>query len=119
MPRLLIEKGFSQLLMKTTTVFTIDRLAKAFRNTGKPITFTTRILSLLNEAKLPPTIATYWLGMRVKANALTGVYAFVQFQCLASQHTMAALIGGTTVHGWGKVPVNATQLFQAARNMGS
>ena len=42
----------------------------------------------------------------------------VQFQCLASQHTMAALIGGTTVHGWGKVPVNATQLFQAARNMG-
>ena len=43
----------------------------------------------------------------------------VQFQCLASQHTMAALIGGTTVHGWGKVPVNPTQLFQAARNMGS
>jgi len=30
---------------------------------------------------------------------------------------MAALIGGTTVHGWGKVPVNATQLSQAARNM--
>ena len=30
---------------------------------------------------------------------------------------MAALIGGTTVHGWGKVPVNATQLFQAAGNM--
>ena len=95
MPRLLIEKGFSQLMMKATTVFTIDRLAKAFRNTGKPITFTTRILSLLNEAKLPPTIATYWLRMRVKANALTGVFAFVQFQCLASQHTMAALFGGT------------------------
>jgi hypothetical protein len=25
----------------------------------------------------------------------------VQHQCLASQHTMAALIGGTTMHGWG------------------
>jgi hypothetical protein len=38
----------------------------------------------------------------------------VQYQCLASQHTMAALIGGTTMHGWGKVPVNATQLCKAA-----
>ena len=32
----------------------------------------------------------------------------VQFQFLASQNTMAALIGGTTVHGWGTIPVNAT-----------
>ena len=32
----------------------------------------------------------------------------MQFQCLAAQHTMAALIGGTTIHGWGKIPVNAT-----------
>ena len=38
----------------------------------------------------------------------------VQYQCLASQHTMAAVIGGTTIHGWGKVPVNTTQLYQAA-----
>ena len=27
---------------------------------------------------------------------------------------MAALIGGTTMHGWGQVPVNATQLYKAA-----
>ena len=32
----------------------------------------------------------------------------VQFQFLASQNTMAALIGGTTVHSWGTIPVNAT-----------
>ena len=36
-------------MMKVTTVFTIDRLAKAFRNTGKPITFTARIVGLSNE----------------------------------------------------------------------
>ena len=32
----------------------------------------------------------------------------VQFQFLASQNTMAALIGGTTVHSWGVIPVSAT-----------
>ena len=32
----------------------------------------------------------------------------VQFQFLASQNTMTALIGGTTVHSWGVIPVNAT-----------
>ena len=32
----------------------------------------------------------------------------VQFQFLASQNTMAALIGGKTVHTWGTIPVNAT-----------
>ena len=38
----------------------------------------------------------------------------VQFQFLASQNTMAALIGGTTVHGWGTIPVNATQAADKA-----
>ena len=33
----------------------------------------------------------------------------VQFQFLASQNTMAALIGGATVHSWGAIPVNAMQ----------
>ena len=33
----------------------------------------------------------------------------VQFQFLASQNTMAALIGGTTVHSWGVIPVNASE----------
>ena len=32
----------------------------------------------------------------------------VQFQFLASQNTMAALIGGATMHSWGDIPVNAT-----------
>ena len=32
----------------------------------------------------------------------------VQFQFLAWQNTMAALIGGATIHGWGGIPVNAT-----------
>jgi len=32
----------------------------------------------------------------------------VQFQFLASQNTMAALIGGSTVHSWSTIPVNAT-----------
>ena len=31
-----------------------------------------------------------------------------QFQCLATQNTMAALIGGATIHSWGTIPVNAT-----------
>ena len=31
----------------------------------------------------------------------------VHFQCLASQNTMAALIGGSTVHTWGCIPINA------------
>ena len=31
----------------------------------------------------------------------------VQFQFLASQNTMAAMIGGATVHRWGVIPVNA------------
>ena len=31
----------------------------------------------------------------------------VQFQFLASQNTMAALIGGATVHSWSTIPVNA------------
>ena len=30
----------------------------------------------------------------------------VQFQCLAPQNTMAALIGGATLHSWGDVPIN-------------
>ena len=33
----------------------------------------------------------------------------VQFQFLASQNTMAALIGGKTIHSWGSIPINATQ----------
>ena len=32
----------------------------------------------------------------------------VQFQFLATQNTMAALIGGATIHTWGTIPVNAT-----------
>ena len=34
----------------------------------------------------------------------------VHFQFLASQNTMAALIGGQTVHSWGGIPVNADTL---------
>ena len=30
----------------------------------------------------------------------------VHFQFLATQNTMAALIGGKTVHSWGCIPVN-------------
>ena len=33
----------------------------------------------------------------------------MQFTFLASQNTMAALIGGQTVHAWGAIPVNATE----------
>ena len=31
----------------------------------------------------------------------------VQFQFLASQNTMAALIGGSTIHSWASIPINA------------
>ncbi len=31
----------------------------------------------------------------------------VQFVYLATQNTMAALVGGQTVHTWGQIPVNA------------
>ena len=62
---LLIERGFSQLMMKATTVFiTIDRLAKAFRNIVKPITFTTRILSLSNEGASGGSNNMWVLGPR-------------------------------------------------------
>ena len=62
---LLIERGFSQLMMKATTVFiTIDRLAKAFRNIVKPITFTTRTLSLLNESATGGSNNMWVLGPR-------------------------------------------------------
>ena len=30
----------------------------------------------------------------------------MQFQCLASQNTLAALIRGTTFHSWASIPVN-------------
>ena len=36
----------------------------------------------------------------------------VQFQFLAAQNTMAALIGGNTVHSWGSIPVNASAAGQ-------
>ena len=36
----------------------------------------------------------------------------VQFQFLAAQNTMAALIGGNTVHSWGTIPVNAAAASQ-------
>ena len=32
-----------------------------------------------------------------------------EFVCLASMNTMAALIGGSTIHAWGEVPINAEQ----------
>ena len=32
----------------------------------------------------------------------------VQFQFLASQNTMAALISGQTLHSWGQIPINAS-----------
>ena len=38
----------------------------------------------------------------------------VQFQFLASQNTMAALIGGTTVHSWAVIPINADDAAQKA-----
>ena len=78
---LLIERGFSQLMMKATTVFiTIDRLAKAFRNIVKPITFTTRILSLLNEGATGGSNNMWVLGPRNEdatsgsKNIITGVH---------------------------------------------
>ena len=43
----------------------------------------------------------------------------VQFQMLAPQHTMAALIGGRTVHGWGKIPINATAAADQGKKAGS
>ena len=42
----------------------------------------------------------------------------VQFQFLASQNTMAALIGGKTVHSWGTIPVNATDAANKLQTKG-
>ena len=38
----------------------------------------------------------------------------MQFQFLASQNTMAALIGGRTLHAWATIPVNASMAFDKA-----
>jgi hypothetical protein len=43
----------------------------------------------------------------------------VQFQFLASQNTMAALIGGKTVHSWSTIPVNATDASNKLQTKGS
>ena len=43
----------------------------------------------------------------------------VQFQFLASQNTMAALIGGATVHSWGTIPVNADHAASKAQTKGA
>ena len=42
----------------------------------------------------------------------------VQFQFLASQNTMAALIGGQTLHSWGVIPLNATDAANKLQNKG-
>jgi hypothetical protein len=42
----------------------------------------------------------------------------VQFQFLASQNTMAALIGGATVHSWSTIPVNATDAANKVQSKG-
>ena len=42
----------------------------------------------------------------------------VQFQFLAPQNTMAALIGGATVHTWGTIPVNATDAASKVHTKG-
>ena len=41
-------------------------------------------------------------------NEALGWESGMQYQCLASQNTMAALIGGQTIHSWGRIPINAT-----------
>ena len=43
----------------------------------------------------------------------------VQFQFLASQNTMAALIRGKTIHSWGRVPVNASDAQSKAQVKGA
>ena len=43
----------------------------------------------------------------------------VQFQMLAPQHTMAALIGGRTVHGWGSIPINASAASEQNKKAGA
>ena len=42
----------------------------------------------------------------------------VQFQYLASQNTMAALVGGATVHSWSTIPVNATDAAEKVQTKG-
>ena len=37
-----------------------------------------------------------------------GWEAGIQYQCVAPQNTMAALLGGSTCHTWGQVPINPT-----------
>ena len=43
----------------------------------------------------------------------------VQFQFLASQNTMAALIKGKTIHSWGRIPVNASDAQSKAQVNGA
>ena len=42
----------------------------------------------------------------------------VQFQFLATQNTMAALIGGATLHTWGGIPVNSVDASSKIQNKG-
>ena len=37
-----------------------------------------------------------------------------EFVCVASMNTMAALIGGLTIHSWGEIPVNSEKCLQKA-----
>ena len=42
----------------------------------------------------------------------------VQFKFLASQNTMAALIGGVTIHSWAKIPIDATEASSKTKTTG-
>ena len=43
----------------------------------------------------------------------------VEFQYLASQNTMASLIGGLTLHHWSTIPVNATKAQEKKMGKGA
>ena len=43
----------------------------------------------------------------------------VEFQCVAPQSTMAALIGGATLHSWGDVPINQTAAVELGARLRS
>ena len=42
----------------------------------------------------------------------------VEFQFVASMNTMAALIGGSTLHSWGQIPINASNAEDKMTNKG-
>ena len=100
------QEGFLQRVVTRCQAEQRDFSAVGFKKTKKPETSEPLRDCLFGIPGAGKSQCIKWLRDLFESGL--GWEDGVQFQFLASQNTMAALIGGTTVHSWGVIPVNAT-----------